>query len=597
MRPLALLLSICALLASLGFGGQAVLRVVAAAAAELDTITHQVTDLSPMAMAFNSKVLDQDGHILSYLGTTQRLYTPLDQLPQQTKQAFLATEDALFYQHRGISIRGIVRAFLVNVRRGGFVQGGSTITQQTARSLFLHPHKHLSRKFKEGVIALALEQRFTKDEILELYLNKMYFGRGAYGIGAAAGRYFATAPDQLNLSQSAYLAGLLKAPSRLARHPELARQRQQRVLRQMLTTNMISTQAYQAAAAAPIRLRQRLPMPASSMAPYFVDTLSYELKRYLHHHSMQAGWIIQSTFQRQWQYQLTQLMAQKWRFVTRHAGAPAHLAQTAEIAGIVYDAQQHHILALKGGKNYTQSQFNRALYTTRPLHTMIMPAAGAILMTKHPRHPHPGRSILELIHAQDLTAAAAMMLPYGSATLRDLIRQTGHQPKHDGYELMLGYEALTPLTLARLISLLITPQSGELPRPTTVRAITPGDHQQTNQAIYASAALSSLSPPPNSHLRQLMHSWSCLFSYSSVSPANLWSIYILGSTVTVIWLGTERGELSLPRLSAPDQHRYEALGRTLARTRCEPDHTATKAKDRHTAGLTLAGSLTQRRSQ
>lgn len=601
IRRLALLFSICGLLATLWFGGQALIRVTAAAGAELDTITHQVTDLSPTAMAFSSKVLDQHGHILSYLGTTKRLYTPLNELPLQTKQAFLATEDARFYQHRGISIRGIVRAFMVNISRGGFVQGGSTITQQTARSLFLHPHKHLSRKLKEGVIALALEQKFTKDEILELYLNRMYFGRGAYGIGAAANRYFATEPNQLNLSQSAYLAGLLKAPSRLARHPELALRRGRLVLRQMLTAGMISTQAYQAAAGATIHLRQRHPAPSSSIAPYFVDALSYELKRYLHHHSMQAGWVIQSTFQPRWQHQLTQLMAKKWRFVTHHAEASPLLRQEAEIAGVVYDAEQHHILALKGGKSYAHSQFNRALYTARPIHTMIMPALGAILMAKH-RHRPRQTAIQELIHAQNLTTAAAMMLPYGSATLKALIRQTGHHPDHDGYELMLGYEALTPLTLARLISLLITPpRSGSLPRPTTVRAITPGDHHRTTQAIYIQAAAEFThpsSPSSSSNLSQLMHSWRCLFSYSSATTANLWSIYVLGSTITVIWLGTERGAVALPRLSIQDHHRYESLGKSLAI--CKPNaanHTTAPHQSQLTAVATLARSAAQPGSQ
>ena len=563
-------------------------------ATELDKISRQIAELSPTAMNFSSQILDRHGDVMAHIGATQRIYTPLNSIPQHTQQAFLAIEDANFYDHSGISLRGIMRALVVNISHQRFVEGGSTITQQIARSLFLNRKKILSRKFKEGIIALALEHKFSKNELLEIYLNHMYFGKGAYGIGAAAQRYFHTTPQQLSLAQSAYLAGLLKAPSRFAAHRELALKRQRQVLNRMLATQMISPATYQRAKAAPIQVMTA--HNSTQRAPYFVDTLTYELKRYLHQHSLQTGWVIKSTFDPDWQHKLTHLMAQKWRFLSTQSSSPTLFAQESEIAGVTYDFVHHHILAIKGGKSYRQSQFNRAIYTRRPVNTMIMPALGTLLIAKNPV-TYSTALLQHHIRSQNLLAVATQMEKYGSTILKKLIKQTGHQPKYDGYELILGYEAFSPLTLARLMSLLITSPNQFLPRPTTIQTITYGHHHRTtpNQALYTSRS----NQPPSSYIKlanlaQLVNSWGCLLSYSSYSTDNIWSIYISASTITVIWLGTERGKIRLPHLNIPKHQQYEALGQSLVPPNCSPQRPESLQAPVQTQPVTLSQRLSMK---
>ena len=135
-------------------------------------------------------------------------------LPPYLPAAVLATEDRRFYSHCGVDLRGVARALYVNAKEGDMVQGGSTITQQVAKNLFLTPERSLHRKGQEMLLALWLERTFTKDQILELYLNRVYFGAGAYGVDAAAKKYFGRSARDVTIFQAAMLAGLLKAPSR-----------------------------------------------------------------------------------------------------------------------------------------------------------------------------------------------------------------------------------------------------------------------------------------------------------------------------------------------------------------------------------------------
>ena len=140
---------------------------------------------------------------------------PLAQIPQTLRDAIIATEDRRFYYHWGIDPIGIARAVVQNYRRGRIVEGGSTITQQLTKVLFLTPDKSLERKLKEAVLALELERRYTKDRILEMYLNQVYFGHGAYGVEAAARTYFGKSVSELTVREAALIAGLPRAPSTL----------------------------------------------------------------------------------------------------------------------------------------------------------------------------------------------------------------------------------------------------------------------------------------------------------------------------------------------------------------------------------------------
>lgn len=179
----------------------------------------------------------------------RRIVVPLSQIPETLKQAFVASEDARFYQHQGIDIISIIRAFIKNIEAGAIVQGGSTITQQVTKSFFLTPERSYTRKIKEAVLAYRIDKSFSKEEILLLYLNQIYLGHGAYGVQAAAQNYFGKSVDELSLAECAILAGLPQAPSKYSpfRHPERAKQRQIYVLNRMVAegyiTNIQATEA------------------------------------------------------------------------------------------------------------------------------------------------------------------------------------------------------------------------------------------------------------------------------------------------------------------------------------------------------------------
>ena len=161
------------------------------------------------------RILDRDGALLTEHGGAEA-YASIDTLPQHLLDAVVATEDRRFYEHWGVDPVGLARAALANLRVGRFVQGGSTLTQQLAKNLFLTPERTLGRKLEELVLALWLEVRLSKRDILEIYLNRVYLGSGAYGVETASRRFFGKPASQLTLPESAMLAGLLKAPSKFS---------------------------------------------------------------------------------------------------------------------------------------------------------------------------------------------------------------------------------------------------------------------------------------------------------------------------------------------------------------------------------------------
>src|SRR3989304_2009972 len=172
-----------------------------------------VTALETLQPLLGSKVYDDNDELFTEFHVERRIFIPLTQIPKPLRDAILAVEDARFYSHWGGDPMGIARAIYQNFRRGRIVEGGSTITQQLAKVLFLTPDKSLERKLKEAVLALELESRYTKDRLFEIYLNQIYFGQGAFGVEAAARTYFGKGVTELSLAECALLAGLPKAPA------------------------------------------------------------------------------------------------------------------------------------------------------------------------------------------------------------------------------------------------------------------------------------------------------------------------------------------------------------------------------------------------
>ena len=196
-----------------------------------------------------TRIYSDDNRIIGQFYTEKRVFVPLSKMPKELIQAILAVEDSRFYEHRGFDYIRIIKAFLTNLESGRIRQGASTITQQLTRSLFLTPERTMKRKLKEILLARKMEMMLTKDEILEIYLNQIYFGHGAYGVQVAARTYFGKDASDLNLGEVAFLAGLPKAPNDYSpyRYPQKAKMRQGIVLRRMVDEKFITEEQYRKA--------------------------------------------------------------------------------------------------------------------------------------------------------------------------------------------------------------------------------------------------------------------------------------------------------------------------------------------------------------
>ena len=227
-----------------------------------------------------STVLDRNGIPIGELYEYRRRVISLSEVPERVIQAFLAAEDDTFYQHSGVDYLSIARAAWANLRAGGEPrQGGSTITQQMVKQLLLSPERTYRRKIRELILARRIEARFSKEEILFLYLNQIYFGSGAYGISEAAYTYFGKKVAELSASEAAFLAGLPKAPGRYSpfRHPERAEERRIYVLERMRQEGFIDEATYAAAVAKPLALRPPLEREAYETAAYFTEEVRKHL--------------------------------------------------------------------------------------------------------------------------------------------------------------------------------------------------------------------------------------------------------------------------------------------------------------------------------
>lgn len=291
-----------------------------------------VATLKDVRLQIPMRVLTADGELISQFGEQRRIPLTLEEMPPLLIQAFLAVEDTRFYDHPGIDIIGIIRAVTVVASSGDFSQGASTITQQLARNFFLSREKKIIRKIKEIFLAIHIEQLLTKDEILELYLNKIELGQRAFGVGAAAQVYFGKNVHDLTTDEIAIIAGLPKAPSILnpVRSPANARARRDIVLSRMLTTKVIDKETYETAIAAPVLSRLHGAQITAS-APYIAEMVRQEIiSRYGEELSYSAGLTVYTTVSSQHQALAKQVLQQNiYDYDERHGyrGPEARLWQ------------------------------------------------------------------------------------------------------------------------------------------------------------------------------------------------------------------------------------------------------------------------------
>ena len=306
----------------------------------------------------SSRVYSSDGKVLAELYVERRTFIPYYQIPDHLKKAFVSVEDVRFYTHPGVDIVGIVRAMWHDIKAGSVVEGGSTITQQLARMLFLKPEKSLQRKLKEAALSIKIEQRYTKDEILGMYLNQAYFGTRAYGIEAASETYFGKPAKDLTIAEAALLASMPKAPSVYSpfKNPDKAKDRRTFVLKQMNDNKFITEAQYRAAENAPM---PSIPHLRKYDAPYFIETLRQQLESRLGNELYTSGFKIMSTIDSRMQ-QIAEEAVRNGISALEKRDAPP-----LEAALIAIDIRTGHIKAMVGGSDFWKNQFNRATQALR----------------------------------------------------------------------------------------------------------------------------------------------------------------------------------------------------------------------------------------
>jgi len=301
----------------------------------------------------NSKVFAADGSLLCELkGDQDREIIALDQMPDAIKKAVVAIEDEDFYHHKGVDWKAVARALWANIAKGSVVEGGSTITQQYVKNAYVGPKRNLWRKIEEAHLAFELEQKYSKDKILELYLNDIPFGQGCYGLFTAAHRYFGKAPQALTLAECAMLAGIAQAPSYYDPYtkPQEVLQRRKLVLEQMHKLGMITMAELDGADKEPLTLAAPSTYHAARRAPYFCDYMrQYAIKKFGEQAALRGGLRIYTTLD-------VALQGMAERTIVNMTDP----SEGPDAALVCIDPRTGYIKAMVGGKSYALSQFNVA---------------------------------------------------------------------------------------------------------------------------------------------------------------------------------------------------------------------------------------------
>jgi len=308
----------------------------------------EIDNLNDLNLVAATQVFDINGQLISKLFEENRIVVSINNISPYVQQAILANEDTRFYQHFGIDPIGIIRAVVVNIRQGSLVEGGSTITQQLAKNMFLTQERTFIRKVKEAILAVLIDYKFSKQEVLQAYLNQVYFGEGAYGIEAAAQMYFGKSAKDLTLSESAMLAGLPRGPNIYSPYVDMqaAVARRTIVLKNMVKEGYITTEEANRAIAEAIKLAA--PKKRIVQASYFLDYIASELvSRYGANRVYKGGLKVYTTLD-----------------IKQQQAAEAVLGQM-QGAVLALDSKTGYVKAMVGGRNYAESQINRVFAEVR----------------------------------------------------------------------------------------------------------------------------------------------------------------------------------------------------------------------------------------
>lgn len=448
----------------------------------------------------------RDGSLLSNGRRGPTHQVTARQLPRYLKQAVVATEDRRFYAHQGIDPAGILRAMVRNTEAGEVREGGSTITQQLARTLFLTQERTLWRKLKEIAIAYRLEQDFSKDEILALYLNQVYFGSGAYGAADAARTYFDKPVEKLNLGECALLAGLPQAPSRYSPlvNKSLARKRRDVVLSDMRSVGFLNVKQYEAARRLPVVVDPGS-YRATTQAAYFTDYVQALLPDLIGSSLLPDGLTVETTLDLAMQVQALRALN-----ASLVANRGRRISQGALVA---LDPTTGQILAMVGGSDYRRSQFNRAVQAMRQpgstFKAFVYTAAiesglrpdsvfadaptriGTYEVKNYDRRYHGSMTLTEALKASRNTIAVQLFERVGEPKVIDVARRMGiHSALSGGAPMALGASVVNLLELTSAYGTLAN--NGVHVEPTAIRRVL----DRSGQVLFTATAGTSSALTP-----------------------------------------------------------------------------------------------------
>ncbi|MEN6520806.1 MAG: PBP1A family penicillin-binding protein [Armatimonadota bacterium] len=331
------------------------------------SISRELPKVSGYSPHEASKIYSSDNVLLATFGEENREFVELNKIPKDLINATVAIEDRRFYEHSGVDLRGIGRAIVKNIRGGRMAEGGSTITQQLARNVYLSPKKTLNRKLREAVLAVVIERNYTKSKIIELYLNQVYYGSSAYGVEAASKIYFGKNVSNLKLSESALLAGLPQRPSSYSPHVDLeaAVNRRDIVLNRMEELKYITHEECEEAKARTPRIMPMKPTKYRSKAPYFTDYV----KKYLREHNQFGDDLIERGGLRIYTTLNYKMQVAAQRALTDGIRSARRRGQMDDISGngalVCIEPSTGYIRAMVGGEDYARNEFNRAVQAER----------------------------------------------------------------------------------------------------------------------------------------------------------------------------------------------------------------------------------------
>jgi len=338
------------------------LAIVAGLTLQLLLQLPNVNTLTSYSPSESTIIFSADGKMLARLHREEnRQVIPLSKISPELQKAVVATEDPHFYKHHGLDFSGILRATVKNLLYGRFVEGGSTITQQLARNLFLTRQKKITRKLAEVILALEIEYRYTKEEILELYLNQVYLGHNAYGVESAANLYFDKHAVNLNLAESAMLAGLIRGPEIYSPYRDFsaAKRRQVFVLNRLLENQLVDERSARLAAVATLDFSPQNLKRRGEIAPYFISQVLKELiDKYGSEKVYHGGLRVFTTLD-------TEMQIAAEDTITRFVSQEGQRYKFSQAALLSLDPRTGYIKAMVGGVDFNESKFNRAVQAKR----------------------------------------------------------------------------------------------------------------------------------------------------------------------------------------------------------------------------------------